>query len=109
MIFKKNIEKLLKDIQLPIANFSFKQAIKNKTINIKETDNEIIILLSYVLPEKLIATLKKEISKKLETKNIMVQYQIHTRKTQPNLQPLNCRQRWCWQINYFSQFSCRFI
>jgi len=92
MIFKKNIEKLLKDIQLPIADISFKQALKNKTVTIKETDSDINILLSFMLPDNLFSNLKKDIIEVLIKENvnkeIKINYQIHTRKTQPNLQPI---------------------
>lgn len=92
MIFNKNTEKTLKDIKLPISNFTFKQALKDKLLNIKETDESIHINLSFVLPKNLLTELKEEITQTLNEANISktveIRYQIHMRKTQPNLEPL---------------------
>jgi ATP-binding protein involved in chromosome partitioning len=93
MIFKKNtVESSLKDINLPIANISFKQALKNNIIHLKETDQSIDISLSFVLPNDLFEKFKTDIVEKLKKQGIekktTIRYQIHTRKTQPSLKPL---------------------
>jgi ATP-binding protein involved in chromosome partitioning len=93
MIFKKNTaEKLFSEITLPIANISFKDALKTNLIAINESDDSITILLTFFLTKSVYDNFKtsmiEHLKKSAIKKNVSIHYQIHTRKTQPAVQPL---------------------
>lgn len=93
MIFKKNnIEKILGDIQIPLADINFKKALAKHIIQLKETDDHIQINISFVLPKHHFTQLENDIrdliSKNHIKKIFSLSYQIHARQSQPNVKPL---------------------
>jgi ATP-binding protein involved in chromosome partitioning len=93
MIFKKNsTEKCLSGITLPIANLSFNEALKNHFISMKESDDCLTLSLSYFLTKPELENFKSSVLEHLKKcnheKKLVIDYQIHTRKTQPSVQPV---------------------
>lgn len=93
MIFKsKNIDKFIKDINIPIANASIHNGIKQGLLTINDYKDLLEINLSFVLPKPELVQLKEDISTCLKSagieKSINIYYDIKSRKTQPNLEPL---------------------